>query len=147
MSRALLIIANDQVRARAMDWVKRAPLGTRVSYEGPKRTVPQSDRFHAMLTDVANQVDWYGRKWPMEDWKDWFKHMLKVEARWMPGEDGAPVPIGWSSASWTKETMSDAMELIEAFGARYGVQFHAGRGEGVAKNAPSVADQRIGEPA
>lgn len=124
MGKAVLIIHTLSDRAKAIGWVQRAPGGTRLTFQGPKRSLPQNDRFHAMVTDVADQLTWHGRKWPMADWKDFFKHLLKAEARWMPGEDGFPVPVGHSSAEWSKETMGEAMVIIEAFGARHGVTFH-----------------------
>ena len=52
MSRALLILSNPTVRARAINWIKNVPDGTRVEFKEPKRTLPQNDRMWAMLTEI-----------------------------------------------------------------------------------------------
>ena len=44
MSRALLILANDEIRAKAARWVKAAPVGTRVEFKQAKRSTEQNAR-------------------------------------------------------------------------------------------------------
>lgn len=125
MTRAVLILANDQVRQRAVHWCQKAPIGTRVEYKAPKRTVPQNARFWAMLTDVSQQVTWHGLKLTPDDWKLIFLDALKREVRMVPNMDGNGfVQLGRSSSDLSKEEMGELMELIAAFGAQHGVAFH-----------------------
>lgn len=42
MSRALLVLWNDAMREKAIDWIRRAPKESRVEFKGPKRTLDQS---------------------------------------------------------------------------------------------------------
>lgn len=124
MSRAFLILANDVVRQRAVAWCTKAPIGTRLEFKAPKRTLPQNARMWAMLTDVAQQVPWHGLKLSPDDWKLIFLDALKREVRMVPNLDGNGfVSLGRSSSDLTKEEMGDLMELIAAFGAQHGVQF------------------------
>jgi hypothetical protein len=124
MSRAVLILANETVRARAINWCAKAPVGTRVEYKAPKRTLPQNARFWAMLTDVAQQVPWHGLKLSADDWKIMFLDALKREVRMVPNIDGNGfVQLGRSSSDLSKEEMGMLMELIAAFGANHGVVF------------------------
>lgn len=125
MSRAAIIIRSDADRVRASNWSLKAPAGTRIEFKASKRSIPQNDRMWAMLTDVATQLAWYGKKLAPDDWKLMFLDGLKRELRVVPNLDGTGfVNLGRSSSDLTKAEMSDLMELIEAFGAQNGVVFH-----------------------
>lgn len=125
MARALLVLANDMFRARAIDWIRRAPKDTRIEFKGPKRTLPQNARMWAMLTDVATQVRWHGLWLSADDWKLIFLDGLKRELRLVPNIDGTGfVNLGRSSSDLEIPEMADLMELISAFGATHGVEFH-----------------------
>ena len=41
MTRALLHLVNDTVRARAHQWIDKAPPGTRVEFKAPQRSPEQ----------------------------------------------------------------------------------------------------------
>ena len=124
MSRAFLVLANDQIRQRAVNWCQKAPEGTRLEFKAPKRTLPQNARMWAMLTDVAQQVPWHGLKLSPDDWKLIFLDALKREVRMVPNLEGNGfVSLGRSSSDLSKEEMGDLMTLIEAFGAQHGVRF------------------------
>lgn len=122
MSRALLTLRTIADRDRACRWVRQAPIGSRVEFKAPRRTLPQNDRMWAMLTDIARQVDWYGQKLTPDDWKDVFTASLR-KAHVVPGLDGGFVPLGMRTSDMSKEEMGALMTLIEAFGAERGVAF------------------------
>lgn len=123
MGRALLVLNGNAKRARAIDWVKRAPPGTRVEFKGPKRSIPQNDRMWAMLTDISTQLLWHGQRLSTEDWKLMFLSALKQEMRMVPNIDGNGwVQLGRSSSDLSKQEMSDLFEIIEAFCAKHGVK-------------------------
>lgn len=122
MSRALLTLRTIADRDRACRWVRQAPIGSRVEFKSPRRTLPQSDKMWAMLTDVARQVEWYGQKLTADDWKDVFTASLR-RAHVVPGIDGGFVPLGMHTSDMSKEEMSALIELIYAFGAERGVVF------------------------
>lgn len=124
MGRALLVLANDQIRDKALRWVATAPADTRIEFKAPKRTLPQNARFWAMLTDVAAQVQWHGQRLTPDDWKLLFLDALKREVRMVPNIDNSGfVLLGRSSSDLTKAEMGDLMELIAAFGANHDVDF------------------------
>ena len=50
MGRALLVLSADDIRRKAIDWIRRAPPNTRVTFQGPKRTLPQNVFRRAILT-------------------------------------------------------------------------------------------------
>jgi len=88
------------------------------------RSLEQNARLWAMLTDISNQVDWYGRKLTPHDWKHVFTASLKKQDV-VPGIDGGFVVLGASTSKMTKTEMCDLQTLMEAFGAEQGVRFTA----------------------
>jgi hypothetical protein len=88
------------------------------------RSLEQNARLWAMLTDISNQVDWYGRKLTPQDWKHVFTASLKKQDV-VPGLDGGFVVLGLSTSKMTKAEMCDLQTLMEAFGAEKGVRFSA----------------------
>lgn len=125
MSRHVLILANDAIRLRATNWIAKVPVGTRVEFKEPKRTLPQNDRFWAMASDVSSQLTWHGVKLTPDDWKLIFLDALKREVRIVPNLDGNGfVNLGRSSSDLSVAEMTDLMTIIEEFGANHGVIFH-----------------------
>ena len=129
MGRALLVLHTDEIRAKAIDWIHKAPVDTRVTFQGPKRTLPQNDRMWAMLTDVSRQVEWHGALRTPEDWKliflDALERALGQEPDLVPSLDGEGfVRLDRSSSKLSIEEMTQLIELIFAFGANHGVIFH-----------------------
>lgn len=123
MDRALFILANDVVRQRVIDFVRRAPQGYRVVIQAVKRTTEQNDRMWAMLGDVARHLAPDGRYYTDEEWKCRFMRELGHEVRFLPElEGGGMFPIGFRSSKLSKQEMSDLMELISAWAARHGIE-------------------------
>lgn len=88
------------------------------------RSSAQNRRLWAMLTDISNQVDWYGRKLSQEDWKHIFTAALSKQDV-VPGIDGGFVVLGKSTSKMTKGEMAELQTLMEAFGTEKGVKFTA----------------------
>jgi len=125
MSRALIVLRRNEDRARARQWVERAPPGTRIEFKATKRSLPQNDRLWAFLTEIAAQKTWHGMKLSAADWKLIFMDALKKELRIVPNLDGDGfVNLGRSSSDLSKEEFSDLLELVTAWGAEKGVIFN-----------------------
>jgi hypothetical protein len=89
------------------------------------RSLAQNSRLWAMLTEISQQVNWYGKKLTPEDWKHVFTASLK-KLEVVPNLDGTGfVALGMSSSKMTKGEMADMQTLMEAFGAEHGVKFSA----------------------
>lgn len=127
MSRALLTLIGDAgsaVRMKAMAWIRNAPEGTRVEFKAPRRTVPQSDKMWAMLTDVSKQVKHHGLWLSSEDWKLLFLDALQSDKRIVPNLDGNGfVALTTRSSDLSVSEMSELLELIYAYGASHGLQW------------------------
>lgn len=125
MSRHLIILNHDADRLRALRWVEAAPLGYRIEFKATKRTLPQNDRFWAMLTDVQVHMRKQGRDYSTDQWKVIFLHAIGRETQFLPALDGRGfIPYGQSSSDLLKGEMSDLMEFIFAWGAENGVMFN-----------------------
>jgi hypothetical protein len=88
------------------------------------RSLEQNARLWAMLTEISEQVEWYGRKLTPENWKHIFSAALKKQDV-VPGLDGGFVVLGLSTSKMTVGEMADLQTLMEAFGAEKGVRFSA----------------------
>lgn len=144
MTRAVLIMDGPSIekkgqewtknRAQAALWIKRAPEGTRVTFQGPQRSLAQSDKLHAMLSEIAMQVEYYGQKRTVTAWKFIFMDALAGELETVPSIDGQGlVSIGRSTSDLSKAEMSDLIEIVYKFGADRGVRF---------KDTPPPAEPR-----
>lgn len=125
MPRAVIILNNDDQRARAKRWVDQAPRGSRVEISASRRTTAQNSRLWAMLTEVAVQKDWHGVRLTPDDWKLIFMAALNHEMRIVPNLDGTGfVNLGSSTSRLTKEELTDLMEVVGAWGSANGVTFN-----------------------
>lgn len=128
MGRALLVLANDTFKRRAIEWIEKAPWETRVEFKGPKRTLPQNDRMWAMLTDLSVQLAWHGQRLAPDDWKlvmlDALRRETREQLRIVPNTDGTGfVNLSTSSSDLSKDEMTSLIEIIFAFGAAHGVEW------------------------
>lgn len=90
-----------------------------------RRSDPQNRRMWAMLTDISQQVDWYGKRLTPEDWKHIFSSSMK-KLDVVPNLDGTGfVALGQQTSKMTRGEMSEMQTLMEAFGAERGVKFSA----------------------
>ncbi len=125
MPRQLLILANESVRERAVDWIAKAPVGTRIEFKGPKRSLEQNAKLWATLTDIASQATHSGRKYTTDQWKAIFLNAIGREIQFIPALDGQSfIPWGQSSSDLSKDEMSELLAFMEAWCAENGVTLH-----------------------
>lgn len=116
-TRATLTITGPAERDQIARWARNVEVGTVVTFRKKSRSTEQNAKLHAMLGEVSKQVEWYGQKLEIDDWKDVFTASLR-HARVVPGIDkGTFVPLGMHTSTLTIEEMSNLIELIYAFGA------------------------------
>ena len=87
-----------------------------------KRSSDQNRRLWAVLKDVAEQVNWYGRYLPDHAWKDIFTAALERQDI-VPGIDGGYVMVGGRTSKMTKARFAELLTLIDAFGAEHSVKW------------------------
>lgn len=145
MSRAQIVLTNEERRVEAAKWITAAPPGTRVEFKAPKRSLPQNDRMWAMLSDISTQLRWHGQHLTANDWKLVFLDALDKETRTCPDIYGiGRVNLGRSSSDLSKEEMSQLMELVVAFGTEHSVKFHDDPADHIAPKAnKKTADKLV----
>jgi hypothetical protein len=145
MGQATVILTNDAVRRQFCAWVMKAPPRTVASLKGVKRSIPQNSRLWAMLTDVARQATWAGKKRTTEEWKDLFTGAVKSAAGGLeavPGLEGGLMILGLRTSEMSVAEMADLQTYIEAWGANNGVTFSDFDGrEGAEANNPAPVVQ------
>lgn len=120
MDRLYFILSHRQARENASQACLKAPEGYVVEIKPKNRTLEQNSLLWGMLTDISNQVDWYGNKLTQEEWKDVFSSSLKKQ-KVVPGIDGGFVVCGQSTSKMSKKEFADLIELMNAFAAEHGV--------------------------
>lgn len=121
--RQIFKLINNQVKARASHAVLNAMEGYVVRITPPTRSLDSNCAMWAMLSEVAAQVVWHGRKLDADSWKHIFSSSLKKQDV-VPNLDGTGfVVMGVSTSQMSKAEMSDLLELIQSFGAQNGVVF------------------------
>ena len=92
------------------------------------RSTAQNARLHAMLGDIARQVEWAGKKRDETTWKRlmtaaWLRargEQLEV----LPAIDGHGVDIVFERTSrLSRAECGELMEYVAAWGAEHGVEF------------------------
>lgn len=119
---------NPRTRQRAHREIDAAPDGHFFMPPAePTRTLGQSAKLHAMLADVARQLEWpvNGKmeRLSVDDWKAVVVASLMQEKRMAAGLRGGFVILGKRTSSMTIREMSDAIEFLYSFGAEQGVQW------------------------
>lgn len=113
---------HNQARQLAADFCMTAPDGWIAKFSEPTRNLEQNAKLWALLSEVSEQVDWYGQKLSAENWKDVFSASLKQQ-KVVPGLDGGFVVCGQRTSQMGKREFGELIELIAAFAAERGVVF------------------------
>ncbi|SIR39409.1 NinB protein [Aeromonas sp. RU39B] len=122
-----MFLRSANVRDRACQLVASLPVDQDrplvIEIKEMTRSLAQNALFWAVMTDIANQVTWHGRKLSKEEWKIVLSAALYKQSV-VPNIDGTGfVALGQSTSKMTVREMRDLIELAQAFGAEQGVQF------------------------
>lgn len=124
MSRAALLLASAADKSKAIGWITRAPWNTRVEFKAPKRSIPQNSRLWLLLTAVAEQAEWAGKKRTTLEWKDLFTGAVKIAGggiEAVQGLEGGIMLLGLHTSDMTKAEMVELQDYIESWCANNGV--------------------------
>lgn len=123
MSRAVVKISNELDRRKVAAWASNVRAGTTVEFRAPRRSNDQNALMWSLLTQISQQVEWFGKFRSPEDWKDLTTAALR-HAEFVPGiTPGTLVPLGMRTSQMTSAEISDLIESLYAFGAERGVKF------------------------
>jgi len=128
-------LVHEQARQSAAAFCMEAPSGWMVVFSEPVKKRAQEMRYHAMIGEIAAQVEHIGRKWDDESMKrlliDEFADEMRAagtpldgEGQVVPSFDGRRiVQLGIQSRNFTVKEAAQFIEFLAAFGAARGVVF------------------------
>jgi hypothetical protein len=123
------------VRANAVQAVKTAPDGWMVTVQEPTKKRIQEEKYHAMIGDIAKQVDFMGSKRDADDWKrllvDAFAAAMRDagtpihhDGRVLPSLDFARVvQLGIQTKDFYVKEAAEFIEYLYSFGAMNNVDW------------------------
>jgi hypothetical protein len=126
--RRFILGGHPQARDRAIQAVREAENGLEVIIKPQSRSSAGNALLHALIADVARQLEWAGKKQTQETWK------RLLVAAWsrvrgepltvLPALDGSGVDIiPVRTSKLTKGECADLIEFIYAWGTEHGVQW------------------------
>lgn len=122
------VLNSEDVRRRILDVIRDLPLEPVheivVREYKSARNLEQNAKMWATLSEISEQVVWYGQKLTKEEWKDVFTAALK-RLKVVPGIDGGFVVIGAHTSKMTIAEMSEMIEFAIAFGTQHNVKWRA----------------------
>lgn len=133
--RRVFNLVHDDARRNAAEFCQRAPEGWMVQFSEPTKRRIQEQRYHAMIGDIARQVEHIGRKWDADDMKrlliDEFADEMRAagtplhhDARVVPSFDGRRiVQLGVQSREFYVKEAAAFIEFLYAFGAARDVRW------------------------
>lgn len=138
----VVTLANDRLRAKAMEYVQKAKPNSRVEFKGPKRSNDQNAAMWAMLSDLARQLVWHGQRLDTEAWKlvmlDALRREHRDQMRLVPNTDGTGFvnvsPV--HSSDLGEDEMRDLLAIIRAFGDQHGVEWSEPKTKGDQRPVP-----------
>jgi len=123
VAKAVLVLANDEIRTKAKRWIDSIPKDSRVTFQPPRRTNPQNALWFAMLTEISQQKRHHGLKLSPEQWRLLFLDAWKREVCIVPSLEGDGVVSLGGSSKLSTEEFSELIEVTAAWAARNGVAF------------------------
>ncbi|XRX99812.1 recombination protein NinB [Cronobacter sakazakii] len=126
-----IFLRSKQHQQSAINAILASPLDTDrqviIRITDYKRNLDQNAKFHALLADIAAQVQWCGKWLRPEQWKvlliSGHAVATKQEAEVVPGLEGEYVNIRESSAEMSVKRMSSLIEYTVAWATGQGVRF------------------------
>jgi hypothetical protein len=135
MSKKTFFLAHPAARRNAAAYCMEAPDGWMVVVSEPTKKRIQEEKYHAMIGEIAAQVEHIGRKWDLDDMKrlliDEFADEMRLagtplhhDGRVIPSFDGRRiVQLGIQSRDFYVKEAAQFIEFLYAFGATRGVIF------------------------
>lgn len=140
MTKRIFVLINESVRRRCQEAVWNADDNDKVTIAPPGKTRDQEERAHAMIGDIARQLELHHKKWDAEsmkrilvdqfrrdtakdpDLRELWEGMGTVEM--CPSMDGSGiVALGWQTRRFPKRLYSALIEWLFALGAEVGIRW------------------------
>lgn len=115
-------LASPKQRDLAKRLIDLAPEGAVVNIREAKRSLDQSAKMWAMLSDISRSKP-DSRVHTAEVWKQLMMAACGHEVQFLMGLDGNPFPAGFKSSNLTKAQMADLISFMQSYGDQHGVRW------------------------
>lgn len=123
------LLKTRQDRIDASSAVLRATEGQTVEIRDPKRTEEQSALLHVYLGDIAKQLEWFGKKRSVEDWKclcvSGHRVAIGGASDVCPGIESEVVQFRKSTTQMGVKELSELIDYVIVFAIDRGVKLSA----------------------
>lgn len=135
MTRRTFFLAHERARQGVMELARSSPDGWMVVFSEPRKKRAQEEKYHAMIGEIAKQIEHIGRKWDADDMKrllvDEFAEEMRLagtplhhDGRVTVSFDGRrTVQLGIQTAEFYVKEAAQFIEFLYAFGAARSVVF------------------------
>lgn len=114
-----LTITGEVARKAICNHVMAADEGYIVTIAEPSRNLEQNAKLHAVLSDIAKQVDYHGKRRSVEFWKGVFVSGWQIatgeKPEIVPGLEGEFINIRESTTTLSIRRMASLIEYISAW--------------------------------
>jgi len=100
-----------------------------LTIEEPKKSREQEEKYHAMIGEISKQAHHLGASWTSEEWKRLLVDQFCRDTDRKPGkvvpslDGGSIVQLGVQTRMFNKETGSEFIEWLHAWGSQNGITF------------------------
>ena len=125
--RKYFVLSHRLARANAVQAVHDAPEGYSVEVKPVKRSLEQNAKLHALLQDIAEALEWAGKKRDVETWKRlliaaWLRARGEP-IEMLPALDGYGVDIVFRrSSDLTVHETSELIEYLQAWAVEQNIK-------------------------
>lgn len=131
-TRQQFFLRNEQVRSNSVEFIRNLPTDEKkplvVSIRPITRTLEQNSKLHAMLSDIAKQCEFQGKRRDIDTWKAIFVSAHKIatggQAEMAIGLEGEVINLRESTAQMGVKRLASLITYIEAWGIENGVHFN-----------------------
>ncbi len=129
MTRKVFFLVHESARRGVAEFARTAPDGWMAVFSEPRKKRAQEEKYHAMIGEIAKQIEHIGRKWDADDMKrllvDEFAEEMRLagtplhhDGRVTVSFDGRrTVQLGIQTAEFYVKEAGQFTEFLYAFGA------------------------------
>lgn len=116
-------LRGEQVRLNSMEFIRTLPIDEKkplvVSIKPMTRSLEQNAKLHAMLSDIAKQCEFQGKKRDVETWKMIFVSAHKIakggQAEMAIGLEGEVINLRESTVQMSVKRLASLIEYVQAY--------------------------------
>nr|DAI90038.1 MAG TPA: NinB protein [Caudoviricetes sp.] len=132
MDKKQFFLRSNQVRLNCIEFIKELPTDDKnplvVKIQPMTRSLEQNSKLHALLSDIAKQCEFKGKKRDIDTWKTIMVSAHKIatggQVEMVIGLEGELINLRESTAQMSVKRLASLIEYITAWGVNNGVKFN-----------------------